>query len=292
MFYSIPELRTMGDLDSLITEEDRKKANGLMLQLGYTCEQTEGDVWVYRRGMIIIEMHTRIAANSISNHFDYARFFRDAMEHGVEENGKLYFDKEYHFCFLIYHIAKHLSSTGAGVRMFLDILIFLQHYGQEFDRDKAEMLLKEASLDRAAAAVFGLCDRWFGSSLSRENPIPQDVLDELETYVIHGGIFGFETHDTGDIYKRKAHTDRNKDGGIFYRLRLLRDYLFPPFDHMCRFVPMIVSHRWLLPIAWVKRWWIGVFRRRKKSLSTIKSMVKDEEKRSYREYLMLKKIGL
>ena len=291
-FYPVTELRTMGDMDALITQKDRERAHELMLNLGYLCEQSESDVWVYRRGVIMVEMHTRIAGNGISNHFDYAGLFADAMDHCVEEDGTRYFEPEYHFCFLIYHIAKHLSSTGAGIRMFLDIVIFLHHYGRGFQWDKAEQLLKEAALEGTAAAVFGLCDRWFGTKLTRENRIDQNVLDELEDYVIHGGTFGFETHDTGDVYRRKAHADNSQRQGLGYRLRLWRDYLFPPSDYMMRFLPATKKHRWLIPVAWIRRWWVGAFQRRRHSMETIRSMNKEDGDRSYREYRMLKRIGL
>lgn len=291
-FYPVTELRTMGDMDALITEADREKAHELMLNLGYICEQSESDVWVYRRGAIMIEMHTRIAGNGISNHFDYAGFFADAMEHRVEENGKLYFEPEYHFCFLIYHIAKHLSSTGAGIRMFLDIVLFLRHYGGAFQWDKAEQLLKEAALEETAAAVFGLCGRWFGTKIAGTKMVDQNVLDELEDYVIHGGTFGFETHDIGDVYRRKAHANNGGVQGFGYKLRMWRAYLFPPPDYMVHFLPAIRKHRWLMPAAWIRRWWVGAFQRRQHSLHTIHSMNKKDGDRSCREYRMLKKIGL
>lgn len=214
------------------------------------------------------------------------------MNHAVEENGRFYFEKEYHFCFLIYHIAKHLCSTGAGVRMFLDILIFLNHYGDDFDWDKANQLLTESSLKQAANAVFSLCDRWFGSHLSGATSIPEEVLDELEEYIIYGGVYGFETHDIGDIYKRKSYTEKNGRPGQMYLFRLYGGYFFPPAEYMIRYIPSLKNHKWLLPAAWVKRWWIGAFKRRKGSLKTIKVMSRKDDERSYREFCMLKKIGL
>lgn len=288
-FYPVPQLRTMGDMDALIAEKDREKAHEVMLESGYTCGQSGGDVWVYRKDTTVIEMHTKVAGNGISNQFDYAGFFADAMNHCAEEDGKLYFEKEYHFCFLIYHIAKHLSSTGAGIRMFLDIAVFLQHYGVEFNRDLAEKLLRKTKLEGTAAAVFGLCDRWFGTSFTRGTGLPENVLDELEDYVIHGGTFGFQTHDVGDIYRRRAHGSGN---GMRYRLQMWRDYLFPAAEDMVRFLPALKEHRWMLPAAWVKRWWEGAFQRREKSIRTIRSMNRKDNDRSYREYVMLKKIGL
>lgn len=291
-FYPVPELRTMGDMDCLIAGKDRAGAHALMKQLGYSCQSAEGDVWVYRRGPVIIEMHVRVAGNSISNQVDYARLFEDALTHGVEEEGAWYFNKEYHFCFLIYHIAKHLSSTGAGVRMFMDIAVFLNHYGETFDKEKAAVFLKEASLQTTAEAVLNLCDRWFGTELSETEGIAEDLLDELEAYILEGGIFGFQTHNIGDVYRRNGYTGTQDRAGIRYYVRLALRYLFPPADYMVRFMPALEKQIWLLPAAWFKRWLEGAFQRRKNSLATIKSMAKEDGNRGYREYCMLKKIGL
>lgn len=291
-FYPVPELRTMGDLDCLIASEDRMKAHALMLDLGYECQSDKGDVWVYRKGTVVVEMHDRIAANSILNEFDYASFFSDALNHGTQENQEFCFSKEYHFCFLIYHIAKHLSSTGAGVRMFMDIVVFLRHYGDTFDKREADRLLRAASLKKTAEAVYGLCDRWFGTKWSGEEKIPESVLDELEAYIVAGGTFGFETHNIGHVYKRKAYVsdECGKESG--YGVRLIGRYLFPPADYMRLFLPAVERHKWLLPAAWIKRWWTGVFLRRDRSLATIRSMAENDGERSYREYRMLKNIGL
>lgn len=151
----------MGDLDCLICEEDRGRAHELMTDLGYSCSADQGNVWVYQKGMVVIEMHSRIAGNNISNGVDYMQFFSDAVNQIAEEDEELCLKREYHFCFLIYHIAKHISSTGAGVRMFMDLVIFLKHYGMTFDKEKAERMLKEASLDKVAVTIENLCDRWF-----------------------------------------------------------------------------------------------------------------------------------
>lgn len=75
-FYPVPELRTMGDMDCLIKAQDQQKAHKLMLQLGYVCKINEGNVWVYQRGTVVIEMHTLIAGNGIGNKFNYEAFFQ------------------------------------------------------------------------------------------------------------------------------------------------------------------------------------------------------------------------
>lgn len=51
-YYPESQLRTMGDIDCLIREEDRQKAHELMLGLGYSCNIDKGYVWVYTAGEV------------------------------------------------------------------------------------------------------------------------------------------------------------------------------------------------------------------------------------------------
>lgn len=291
-FYPEPQLRTMGDIDCLVAGEDRRKAHKMMLEMGYTCDSDKGDVWVYSRGRVSVEMHTRIAQNPFQNGFDYKTFFSDAMEHTEQAGKYIVLEKEYHFCFLIYHIAKHLYSTGAGIRMFLDIAVFLKHYGNEFDWSQAAELLQKTRLARTAGAVFQLCARWFGTEIPWKDKVDEDVLDQLEEYITAGGTFGFETHDVGDIYLRRGYGKDEKEGKARMRFRLLRQYFFPSADNMIQIMPAVEKWKWLLPAAWVKRWWLGAFRRRSHSLHTVQSMLKDDGGRSRREHRMLKELGL
>lgn len=191
-----------------------------------------------------------------------------------------------------YHIAKHLYSTGAGIRMFLDIAVFLQHYGNEFDWKQAADLLQKTRLSRTAGAVFQLCGRWFGTEISWREKVSEEVLDQLEEYITGGGTFGFETHDVGDMYLRRGYEKGEKEGKHRLRFRLLWHYLFPSADNMLQIMPAVEKWKWLLPAAWVKRWWLGAFRRRSHSLHTVQSMLKDDGGRSRREHRMLKELGL
>lgn len=291
-FYPEPQLRTMGDIDCLIPVEAREQAHGLMTDLGYECESDKGDVWVYRRGNVSVEMHTRIAGNYSRNGYDYRSFFADAMRHTEKAGNCTFLSREYHFCLLIYHIAKHLSSTGAGIRMFLDIAVFLRHYGKEFDWKQAEELLTGSGLSRTAGAVFQLCNRWFGTDIAWQDQVGEAVLDQMEVYIIGGGTFGFETHDVGDMYLRRGYENKGKGCKEGFRLRLFLNYLFQSADHMLQIMPAVESRRWLLPAAWVKRWWLGAFRRREHSLHTMKSMLKEDNGRGWEEYQMLKELGL
>lgn len=291
-FYPEPQLRTMGDIDCLVSREKREQAHDLMLDMGYECELNKGDIWVYNRGNVSVEMHTRIASKLSQNGFDYRNFFSDAMEHTEKSGNYLFLRREYHFCFLIYHIAKHLYSTGAGIRMILDIAVFLRYYGNEFDWKHAEELLRKSRLAKTAGAVFQLCSRWFGVEIPWKDTVSEDVLDQLGTYIIEGGTFGFASHDVGDIYLRRGYENHDKEGKRRFQFHLLWNYLFPSAENILQIMPSVEKYRWLLPAAWIKRWWLGAFRRRNQALHTVKSMLKDDDGRGQKEYHMLKELGL
>lgn len=290
-YYPEPQMRTMGDIDCLIMEEDRQKAHELMLGLGYSCNIDKGYVWVYSRGSITVEMHTRIAGNNISNQFGYMEYFSDAVGHTEEKDGVTYLERDYQICFLFYHIAKHLSFTGAGVRMILDIGLLARCFDNAYWERIAGML-EEICLDKVAAAVFQLCGRWFGITVPWKEHVSEETLDKLEDYIINGGTFGFETHDTGDLYLRKSREGNAVNGKFAHYMKLVRIYFFPKAENMVQILPAVERHRWLLPAAWVKRWWLGAFKRRRNSLKTMRSMMKEDSGRAVQEYNLLKELGL
>lgn len=290
--YSVPELRTMGDMDCLIRQEDRAKVHTLMEQLGYWCELSDEPVWVYRRDEVVIEIHTHVAGGRLGNGYDYLSFFFDAMDHVVEQAGKLCLEREYHFCYLIYHIAKHLSSTGAGVRMVADIATFVYRYRDSMDWLQVETMLQDTKLWKTATAVYELCQRWFGLEPPSLWAGSEEMMDELEVYILTGGTFGFETHDAGDVYRRNAFRGKAANSGDRYRLKMMKEYFFPPSVYLVKYFPLSEKRRWLLPVAWMCRCWAGLFRRKDHSVATIRSMTRGDAELSYREVLMLKEIGL
>lgn len=291
-FYPMPQLRTMGDIDCLISEKDREKAHRLMLDMGYTCKLSGGNVWTYNKNSVDIEMHTKIAENNIGNGFDYEQYFSGAINCYENNNNTLCLNKEYHLCFLIYHIAKHLSSTGAGIRMIYDVAVFLKHYQDELDIEKAKKMLEETHLLKTAKVVTALCDKWFKTEFCSNHNYSQEIPEGLEEYIIRGGTFGFETHDTGDIYRRQALNPKGKKSILPYRLKVLKDYFFPSSKYLERYLPAAKRHRWLLPAAWFCRLIIGVFKHAKHSASTLNSINNGDDKRTFKEAQMLREMGL
>lgn len=291
-YYPMPQLRTMGDIDCLIPEKDRKKAHKLMLDMGYECNLSEGNVWTYNKNSVNIEIHTKIAENNIGNGFDYQKYFSDAINCCENINNALCLNKEYHLCLLIYHIAKHLSSTGAGIRMIYDVAVFLKHYEKELDNKKVKKMLTETHLMKTAKVIIALCDKWFETEFFSNHDYSQEIPEGLEEYIIRGGTFGFETHNTGDIYRRKALNQKEKKSILPYRIQVLKDYFFPSSDYLERYLPASKKYKWLLPAAWFCRLIVGVFKHGRHSAATLNSINNGDDERTIKEAQMLREMGL
>ena len=133
-YYTIPELRTFGDIDFLIRPEDRKKCDALMLQWGYEPKENWEPVFSYRKDAEFYEIHSSVLETDISEHADYREYFSHAWEHTERLGEHTYVLRpEYHLLYLLAHIAKHICGYGAGVRMYLDIAFFLRHFGSSLD---------------------------------------------------------------------------------------------------------------------------------------------------------------
>lgn len=291
-YYPVAELRTMGDTDCLILEKDRQTAHKIMGDLGYTNCNRNLDVWIYEKNNIHIEMQSHLAHNGVGNGFDYKAYFSDAFEHTKIGYNSLQLEDEYNLCYLFYHIAKHLSSTGAGIRMILDIAVFTNAIQDKIDFKKLSLMLEETHLTGTANAVYALCDKWFGTSFTDKFNLSGEIPDGLEEYIINGGVFGFETHDTGDVYRRRALENLQQTDNKPSRFKAIKNFFFPSIDYMQQYIPSVKKCPWLLPFAWLKRCFIGLFKRNKHSLNTLNSIGKGDNEQSLKEAQMLRKMGL
>lgn len=291
-YYPVSALRTMGDLDCLIVEKDRQTAHKIMCDLGYINSAKNLDVWDYDKNNIHIEMQSNLAHNGVGNGFDYIAYFSDVFNHTISGFNTLQLENEYNLCYLFYHIAKHLSSTGAGIRMILDIAIFTNAIQDKIDFQKLNLMLEETHLTGTANAVYALCDKWFSTSFTDKFKLSGEIPDGLEEYIINGGVFGFETHDTGDVYRRRALENLQQTDNKPSRFRLLKAFFFPSIDYMQQYIPSVKKCPWLLPFAWLKRCFIGLFKRNKHSLNTLNSIGKGDNEQSLKEAQMLRKMGL
>ena len=250
-YYTIPELRTFGDIDFLIRPEDREKSDVLMKQWGFEPKENWEPVFSYIRGAEFYEIHSHVLETDISERVDYRDYFSRIWEYAEPIGEHTYVLRpEYHLLYLLTHIAKHIHGSGAGARMYLDIAFFLKHFGGSLDWAWFRGELERLDFYAFTNMVFTFVRREFGV----ESPIPLRTVDEqtyqdFADFTMSGGTFGKFGRDSAVIQLKNQdlHAESVSKG------KTLLNRFFPPVSKLERRYTYLQDRPWLLPAAWVHR---------------------------------------
>ena len=250
VFYPVPELRTFNDIDLVIRPCDRQKCDQLMLSQGYQRKTDWEPVFSYHQGDLLVEVHTDIMEIDVSDKADYRGYFQNMWEHAQTETAHSYrFTPEFHFLYLLTHIAKHVHGSGAGARMYLDIAAFIRHYGNNLDWEWIRQQLVQLKLDTFAGVVMTAVNSWFGVSCPMAyTAAPQAVLEQFTAYTMEAGIFGHQNRDAA--LASLKHTSPDVAGN---KVRQFLKEAFPAAKTIQSRYTYLQKKPWLLPAAWVHR---------------------------------------
>lgn len=250
-YYPVPELRTYGDIDLLIRTEDRKKSDELMMQLGFQKKTDWEPVYSYFKDIEYYEIHTDVMEVDVSDKADYIGYFKHIWEYAVlNEKHCWELLPEYHFLYLLTHIAKHITGSGAGIRMYLDIAVFIKHFEDKLNWDYIYKELETLCLTNFANVVLSVVQKYFNirSPITLKN-VDEDVLNAFMEFTIDGGIFGQVGRDSG-LMTLKSQDRTNLQ---ISRMDAFIKRLCPSAKTLEKRYTYLQSKPWLLPIAWVHR---------------------------------------
>lgn len=254
-YYPVPELRTFGDVDLIIRQRDRKKSDALMKALGYAPRDTWEPAYSYLKGTEFYEIHSSAMEVDVSDKADYMGYFSHIWEHirpaeVVQLPHALEFTPEFHFLYLLTHIAKHISGAGAGIRMYLDIAFFLLRFGNSIDWSWIGHELGQLRLTDFANMTLSAVAQWFGvESPLALRPVPADVMEDFLEFTLSGGVYGYVGRDKGLIFLKQQNRNEKKVS----KFRTLIFHAFPPVRSMQNRYTYLQKRPWLLPAAWVHR---------------------------------------
>lgn len=221
--YPTPELRTFGDIDLLIHPEDRQKVHNLMLSLGYTVKQDWEPTYSYIKDAEYYEIHTNLMDGNLDGRTDLQAYFDAAWAH-VEPDDGLRFrpEDDFHFIYTVCHLAKHLYGGGAGLRMYLDVALYVKHKDDSLHWQAIAGEFVALHLAEFFYTVMNACRVWFGTKTICPLPEPDtEALDRLLSYTLDSDLFG-HSRDHAVIELR------NEKDEAPSRSRVLRKMLFPP----------------------------------------------------------------
>ncbi len=284
--YPTEELRTFGDIDLLIHKEDRQRTHELMLYLGYTVKQDWEPTYSYIKGAEYYEIHTNLMDGNLDERADMQSYFESAWQHAERDEGLRFMPSlDFHFIYTLCHIAKHLYGGGAGIRMYLDVALFIKKHDNTLDWNGICNEFAALKLDTFFYTVMNACREWFG--VETVCPLPAAdtaALDALLEYTLDSDLFG-HTRDHSVIELRNAGDGEASHGKVIWRM------IFPRAKDIEARYTFLQKRPYLLPVAWVARVFanIGRLPSRLKSIRRI-SKTDTEDVNSYDAFM--KRIGL
>jgi len=248
--YTAPELRTYGDIDFAIRRECRGKCNALMRKSGYRLLDDWEPVYSYEKNNEHYEIHTELLDSNLNSNYDYQGYFRDFWKQTERlEQHSYILSPEFHLLYLLMHIAKHVYSSGAGIRMYLDIAFYLRAYREQIDWEHFQQEVHTLKLDRFVNTVFTAVEKW----LEIKSPMPlkavdAQFMDEFMTFTLNGGVFGHNSKAA-----KLSEVRKNSKDGTVKRADTLLKRAFPSANTIRSRYTYLDKKPWLLPVAWVHR---------------------------------------
>ena len=249
--YPVPELRTFGDIDILIDKQDRQKTDEIFTENGYSVKDNWEPTYSYDKGALRCEVHTELMDSDLGKGEQVITFFSDALKTAEKDVSERYSpQKDLHLMYLFCHLAKHLYKGGAGIRMYMDIALFLKANSGTLDFERIYEDSKKLHLDCFFKTVLLACSEWFQIDLPFEiNDINPDNLEALKKYTFGSDLFG-KTRDKSII------SLRNDESGS--KGSVLKDTLFPNAKKIEERYKFIKGRKYLLPLAWVARVFVNL----------------------------------
>ncbi|MDY5212289.1 nucleotidyltransferase domain-containing protein [Intestinibacter sp.] len=232
-YYPSREYRSMSDIDIFIDLSDREKVYKIMKRLGYENERQCDDVWTYKKKFSYIEVHTTLVEQEIKQDIDFKKYFSNLWEYTIALKGNYCYtlNKNYHLIYLLVHIAKHFYGCGCGVRMIMDIAVYINKFGEELDWNYIWTEMDKLDLRLLTQNILILCNKWFDTKLDFEYEIEDEFYDKLSETILNGGTFGFYNSNFRIAQIRNDIAKTNKKGNTI-KTKVLKQMLFPSYEEL------------------------------------------------------------
>ncbi len=239
-------MRFSSDLDIFVDDENTDKVKEIMIDLGFTGErfshEMQDDSYIIGK-FVHIEIHRKL----ISNKCPWDEKCQDIVNRLVPKSENSYeyvMTDEDFYLYMLGHMAKHMKYTGFGIRMVVDVWVYLLKLKDKLDRNLLNDRLKECGLYTFDKEILRLIDFWFNG----ENPSKKTI--ELSDYIFSSGVFGnmaqYLATEMGDTIEKNG----SKTNVV---VKKFRKAMLLPYQNMCLIYPNLSGKKPLLPIYWVIR---------------------------------------
>ncbi len=241
--YPVPQWRTMGDIDVLVSPKDMDKIKVLFSENGYKVSGTAEREWdCYKDKNLPWEIKCSLEAE-----------YKDSYEHwnGIYySNVQQWKHGQYKpintliFQHILLHTATNLVTLGAGVRNLCDIALCMSNM-PDIDYEAVKKVLEDEGYMKAYNAIINCVNYWFDVNVSNTGAekIKDENIEAITDYMLSETIYGKRSPDN-----RLTHWTLRKDD-----ISPWRKIFFPSVKIMKMPYPYLKKYPLLLPIAWIQR---------------------------------------
>ncbi len=237
-YYPEAWMRTSCDIDILVHPEDTEKAAAVLEETCGYVQHHKGshDISLFSPTQTHVELHYDLVEDGIAN--EASDVLRTVWETAAARDGFRFLHEMTGEMFLFYHLAhmaKHFIKGGCGIRPFLDLWVMQDKL--PLSEEKMEALLKKARLQSFRDSVYEVVSVWF------ENAPHSEVTRGIESYILHGGVYG----NLSNTSVMKATAGESK-------LRSFGKLMFMSRKNLETLYPNLVKYPFLYPFYQVWRW--------------------------------------
>lgn len=250
------DYRPSSDEDLYIPKEELLQYGDLLKQEGYTSEQWElldypEEIQEFSfdssDGYLHLELHTGWFGNMGKRSDAFNAVFQDVNEHllELEIDGMTFTTLSHtmHYLYLFFHLAKHFSGSGVGLRQTLDLVLYERMYGSEIDFDEVLETVSAYGMKALYEDVVML-----GRHIVYGEKMNHRVEDLVEDSLV-SGVYGNDTeaHRRSGVFL----IGESQKNGLLRKLYVL----FPPYRKMKFGYPYLLKKPYLLPVSWFHRFY-------------------------------------
>lgn len=226
-------MRTSGDIDILIREQDFERAKDLLIQKCRFFHSTENekDASFYRDRCVHLELHKNLIKDDTILDFCPEYIWNNVLYDKYKCSMK---DEDF-YTYHLEHMKNHFLTGGCGVRYFIDLWI-LNHFFGEIDRLTRKKKVDRCGLTEFEEAAVHLSEVWFGSE--KHNRLTQ----QMEDFIFKAGVYG--SIENWALVQEVKHNGKWKR--VWKRLWL-------PYNQLCWDYPKLKGKRYLQPYYEGKR---------------------------------------
>ncbi|WP_302162818.1 nucleotidyltransferase family protein [uncultured Fusobacterium sp.] len=242
--YPKSDMRFMSDIDILISKKNAEKVSLIMNELGYKTMSygKEKDDIYFKEPIMNVEIH-----NALFNiHYKkYNSFFKnlDEMKNLISKTKYQYnFSNEDFFLFLFIHTVKHYLYSGIGIRIVMDIYLYLKAKEKILNWDYINNSLQKLELLEFFKIFNHFTKTWFEDEKESEIDI------EIGKYIFNSGTYGNTKNNRLNILfsAKEINIKKSKVKSIF-------SIIFPSLEIMQISYPILKKLPFFLPIFFIIR---------------------------------------